>query len=67
MVYDISREQIKKILAHPKPKPEQLAALLPRGEKLKQKYDGYLSDALLDFEYAHTYLDVDRAWKEITM
>lgn len=67
MVYDISREQIKTILAHPKPKPEQLAALLPRGEKLKQKYDGYLSDALLDFEYAHTYLDVERAWEEITM
>lgn len=65
MINDISCEQIKSILSHPKPNPEQLAALLQRDEKIKQKYDRYLSDALLDFEYARTYLDVDRAWVEI--
>lgn len=67
MIFDISREQIKSLLSHPKPKPEQLAALLQTDEKKKQKYDRYLSDYLLDFEYAHTYLDVDNAWEEISL
>lgn len=66
MVNEISREQMKSVLSRPKPKPEQLAALLPREEKQKQKYDRYLSDSLLDYEYAHTYLDVDKAWDEIS-
>ena len=66
MVNDVSRDQLKSILMQPKPKPEQLAALLPRDEKQKQKYDRYLSDSLLDYEYAHTYLDVDMAWDEIS-
>jgi ATP-dependent Lhr-like helicase len=65
MIFDISREQIMSLLSHPKPKAEQLAALLQRNEKQNQKYDRYLSDSLLDFEYAHTYLDVDKAWDEI--
>ena len=65
MIFDISREQIMSLLSHPKPKAEQLAALLQLNEKQNQKYDRYLSDSLLDFEYAHTYLDVDKAWDEI--
>ncbi len=33
--------------------------------KEKQKYDHFLSDNLLNHEYASTYLNVDKAWHEL--
>ena len=54
------------ILKHPKPEALQLAALIKRVDKVIQKYDGYLSDALLDLEYAASYIDVDGAWDMLT-
>jgi hypothetical protein len=38
---------------------------VPRSSKEKQKYDHVLSDELLNHEYASTYLDVQKAWKEL--
>lgn len=63
MIYGISPEDINRLLAQPKPDGDKLAALMPRSEKEKQKYDHFLSDALLNHEYASTYLDVDKAWE----
>lgn len=63
MIYGISPEDINRLLAQPKPDADRLAALVPRSEKEKQKYDHFLSDDLLDHEYASTYLDVDKAWE----
>lgn len=37
----------------------ELASLIPRIEKEKEKYDKMLPDDLLDLEYAKSYLDVD--------
>lgn len=64
-VSGISPQDIAKILSQPKPKGEELAALIPRTSKMKQKYDKYLSEDLLDIEYANTYLNVDKAWAEL--
>ena len=61
----ITRGDINEILSKPKPKPEELASMLRRQVKEKQKYDYLLSDELLDYEYANTYLDVDKAWNEM--
>ena len=63
MIYGIAPEDINRLLAQPKPDGDKLAALVPRSEKEKQKYDHFLSDALLDHEYSSTYLDVDKAWE----
>jgi hypothetical protein len=63
MIYGISPEYINRLLAHPKPEGDRLAALVPRSEKEKQKYDHFLSDDLLNHEYASTYLDVNKAWE----
>ena len=38
--------------------PIELATLVDRSFKIKEKYDRYLSDELLDFEYAKSSLDV---------
>lgn len=62
MIFGISPKHISKILSQPKPSGEELAALVFRVDKEKQKYDHFLSDNLLDHEYAATYLDVDKAW-----
>ena len=64
-VSGISPQDIAKILSQPKPKGEELAALIPRTSKVKQKYDKYLSDDLMNIEYANTYLNVDKAWAEL--
>ena len=64
-LYGILPKDIVYILSQPKPSGEQLAALVPRTSKEKQKYDHFLSDDLLDHEYASTYLDVEKAWKEL--
>ena len=64
-VSGISSHDIAAILSQPKPGGEELAALIPRTSKVKQKYDRYLSDSLLNVEYANTYLDVDKAWAEL--
>ena len=58
-------EDVKAILEKPKPRPEELAALVERDIKVKQKYDRFLSDELLDHEYANACLDVDGAWEEL--
>ena len=56
---------IAKIMSQPKPTAEELAALVPRSSKEKQKFDKYLSDHLMNIEYASTYLNVDKAWHEL--
>ena len=61
----ITPADIAYILSQPKPQGTELAALLPRSSKQKQKYDHLLSDELIDHEYACTYLDVDKAWDEL--
>jgi hypothetical protein len=63
----ISPADIAHILSQPKPTGEELAALEARPAKEKQKYDEYLSDSLIDIEYANSYLDVDRAWEELKL
>ena len=63
MIYGISPEYIHRLIAQPKPDADKLAALVPRSEKEKQKYDHFLSDDLLNHEYSSTYLDVDKAWE----
>ena len=63
MIYGITPEDISRLLAQPKAEGDRLAALVPRSDKEKQKYDHFLSDKLLDHEYASTYLDVDKAWE----
>ena len=63
MIYGISPEDINRLLAQPKPDGDRLAALVPRSEKEKQRYDHFLSDDLLNHEYSSTYLDVDKAWE----
>lgn len=64
-IYGITPNDIVYILSQPKPKGDDLAALLSRSLKEKQQYDHFLSDELLNHEYASTYLDVDKAWKEL--
>jgi ATP-dependent Lhr-like helicase len=61
----ITPADIAYILSQPKPEGDELAALVPRSSKEKQKYDHVLSDELLNHEYASTYLDVQKAWKEL--
>lgn len=63
MIHGITPNDISYILAQPKVIGEQLAALVPRFEKEKQKYDHFLSEELLNHEFANTYLDIDKAWK----
>jgi hypothetical protein len=63
MIYGISPVDINRLLAQSKPEGDRLAALVPRSEKEKQKYDHFLSDDLLNHEYSSTYLDVDKAWE----
>ena len=64
-IYGITPKDIAYVLSQPKPKGDDLAALVSRSLKEKQKYDHFLSDQLLNHEYAQTYLDVDKAWKEL--
>ena len=64
-IYGIAPKDIAYILSQPKPKGDDLAALVSRSLKEKQKYDHFLSDELLNHEYACTYLDVEKAWKEL--
>lgn len=61
----ITPKDVAYILSQPKPDGAELAALLPRSSKQKQKYDHILSDELMNHEYACTYLDVDKAWNEL--
>lgn len=65
MILGISPKHISEILSQPKPSGEELAALVFRVDKEKQKYDHFLSEDLLDHEYAATYLDVDKAWSKL--
>ena len=62
MIHGIYLKDISYILSRPKVSGDELAALVPRFEKEKQKYDHFLSDELLNHEFANTYLDVDKAW-----
>ena len=61
----ISPTDVAAILSQPKPDGAELAALVPRSSKEKQKYDRFLSDELINHEFACTYLDVDKAWEEL--
>ena len=65
MIFGMSPKHISEILSQPKPSGEELAALVSREDKEKQKYDHFLSEDLLNHEYASTYLDVDKAWDEL--
>ena len=65
IIFGMSPKHISNILSQPKPSGEELAALVSREDKEKQKYDHFLSDDLLNHEYASTYLDVDKAWDEL--
>ena len=65
MIFGISPKHISDILSQQKPSGEELAALVPREDKEKQKYDHFLSENLLNHEYAATYLDVDKAWSRL--
>lgn len=64
-IYGITPKDIEHMLALPKPAGEELAALVSRSVKENQKYDHFLSDELLNHEYASVYLDVDKAWAEL--
>ena len=64
-LFGITPKDIAYILSQPKPNGDELAALESRTSKEKQKYDHFLSDELLNHEYAATYLDVDKAWNEL--
>ena len=64
-IYGITPKDMKYVLSQPKPKGDDLAALVSRDQKEKQQYDHFLSDELLNHEYACTYLDVEKAWKEL--
>lgn len=55
-VSNLTSDDIEILRKSPKPKLEELASILPRELKLKQKYDKLLSDNLLDAEYASSYL-----------
>ena len=66
-LFGITPKDVAYILSQPKPSGEELAALVPRTSKEKQKYDHFLSDELLNHEYAATYLDVEKAWNELQM
>lgn len=61
----IDDADVADLLSFPKPRAEELADLLNRPLKEKQKYDQFLSDDLLNLEYASSYLDVEGAWKEL--
>lgn len=63
MVYGITPQDIAVILSQKQPNGDDLAALVPRYEKEKQQYDHFLSDDLLNHEYASTYLNADKAWE----
>lgn len=63
MVYGITPQDIAVILSQKQPSGDDLAALVPRYEKEKQQYDHFLSDELLNHEYASTYLNADKAWE----
>ena len=59
----LTKENVKKILLHPKPKSEVLCPFLMRFVKETKKYDYLLSDELLNIQYASMYLDADGAWE----
>lgn len=63
MVYGITPQDIAVILSQKQPSGDDLAALVPRYEKEKQQYDHFLSDELLNHEYASTYLNAGKAWE----
>ena len=62
----INKEVIMEIIKHPKPKAEELCSFLMRAVKETKKYDCFLSDELLNVQYASMYLDVDGAWEILT-
>lgn len=63
MVYGITPQDIAVVLSQKQPSGDDLAALVPRCEKEKQQYDHFLSDELLNHEYASTYLNAGKAWE----
>lgn len=62
----LNKENILKIVKHPKPKSEDLCPFLMRFVKETKKYDYLLSDELLNIQYSSMCLDVDGAWEIMT-
>lgn len=62
-ITDLKINDIESIIRFGKVDAIELANLVNRGAKEKQKYDYLLSDELLNIEYANTYLDIDHAWE----
>lgn len=56
-VSNLTEDDIRIIRSMNRPSIIDLASLLPRQQKIIQKYDYLLSDKLLDVEYSSTYLD----------
>ena len=63
MIHGISQDDIRQLLSKPKPEGSKLASVVCRSEKEKDRYDCLLSDELIDYDYASSYLDVDKAWE----
>lgn len=59
----LNKENVLKMIKHPKPKAEELSPFLMRFSKETKKYDYLLSDELLNIQYSSMYLDVDGAWE----
>lgn len=64
-VEGLTEQDIKKLSLSRKPNAVELADLVPRRDKIVQKYDYLLSDNLLNMEYASTSLDVESAYEII--
>ena len=60
-VCNINIDNIKKMLSLPIPIAQDIAHLLPRRQKERERYDMYLPDTLLNLEYANTHLDLPGA------
>ena len=58
-VSNLTAEDIELLRQANKPDLVELASMLPRQLKTRQKYDYLLSDKLLNIEYANTYLDIN--------
>lgn len=58
-VSNLTAEDIELLRQANKPDLVELASMLPRQLKTRQKYDYLLSDKLLNIEYVNTYLDIN--------
>lgn len=61
-VEGLTQQDVEALSQTSLPNAVELAALIPRRDKIIQKYDYLLSDNLLNMEYASTYLDAKSAY-----